>query len=94
MQPIYNESRSLSVCQSSDMRVCGWTLKYAVYSWSGSGSGNRSFLGKKTRGNPFNSIGGNEPRGRGSDLNKPRGPKVGPPTGNMRFTCILSYLSY
>lgn len=59
---------------------------------------NRSFPGKKTRGNPFNSIGGNEPRGRGSDVDnfQPRGPKVGPPTGNMTFcmsfTCIFSYL--
>lgn len=48
---------------------------------------NGSFPGKNTRGDPCNSIGGNEPRGRGPDGDyfQPRGPKVELPTGNMTF---------
>lgn len=56
--------------------------------------------GKKATGDPFISIGGNEPRGRGLDGDhfQPRGPEVGPHTGNMTFciyiTCTLRYLAF
>ncbi len=61
---------------------------------------NRSFPGKKARGDPCSSIGGNEPRGCGPDGDyfQSGGPEVGPPTGNMTFyiyiTCTLRYLAY
>lgn len=81
----------------------GQTPKCAVYSQTGGAAqetANRSFPGKKARGDPRSSIGGNEPRGRGpgGDYFQSGGPEVGPPTGNMTFyiyiTRTLRYLAY
>lgn len=99
--PVYCEGLCLFVCPSRD--VTGWehTPKWAVYSRSGSGSGNgqRELPGKKTRGNPGGSMRGNEPRGRGPDGRRPL-PAEEPWVGtthrkyDIYITCTLWYLCY
>lgn len=99
MQPVYCESVCLFVRQGmyelAGRHIC---VLFIHREGAAQEAANRSFPGKKARGDPLSSIGGNEPRGRGLDGDhfQPRGPEVGPHTGNMTFyiyiTCIVKYL--